>query len=148
MKTPDTHKIELSGERFVAGTHKGSQRWRGRKRPTKVGVDEPLMVMIDGVMAKEGVSDRRLEEALGLYKRKLKNMRQDEGQWRLLKLARQMLWAMGYDLEMRIVKRKTPDKCLVMTNSEIEGKKKRGVSDWDRQSMWSRLGVEKLSNDT
>lgn len=148
-RTPDAHKVELSGERFVAGTHRATQRWtKGRKNKPLVKVDEPLMKMIDEVMTKEGVSDRRLENAMGLHKRKLKSMRQTDGTWKVLKLARQMLWAMGYDLEIKVVKKANPDKVLVVTNSEIEMKNIRRINmfaeDWRKQDMWSFLGMEKL----
>lgn len=145
MRTPDTMKEELSGERFVAGTHRGSQRWYGRRRKTRIDVDEPLMKLLDAVMEREGVSDDRMESALHLYDKKLKDMRTKDGQWRIVRLVRQMLWAMGYDLEVRVVKKKNPDRLLVMTNSEVELKKRKGITEWDRLGMWKFLGMEKLS---
>ena len=60
-RTPDPMKEELSGERFLAGTSRGTKRWKvGRKRKTVVKVEEPLMIAIDQVMEREGVSDVRL----------------------------------------------------------------------------------------
>ncbi len=148
MRTPDTMKEELSGERFVAGTHRATQRWtKGRKRKTKVEVQEPLMKLVDAVMEKEGVSDDRLEYALRLHDKKLKYLRTKDTQWNVLSLVRRMLWAMGYDLEVRVVKKKNPDRLLVMTNSEIDMKVKRGVSEWSRLDMWKSLGMEKLSDE-
>jgi len=144
--TPESLKGELSGERFVAGTHRGTKRWRGRKRKTRIDVEEPLVKMLDGVMAKEGVSDERMERALGLYEGKMKDLRTCHSLWRSLALVRRMLWGMGYDLELRVkkVKRMTPDRLLVMTNSEVELRKKRGLTDWNRGGMWKFLGLEKL----
>ena len=145
MYTPDTQKVELSGERFLAGTHRATKRWVGRRRKANVKVEEPVMELIDRVMAKEGVSDRRLEDALGLYEKKLKDMRQEDSAWRIMKLARQILWAMGYDLEVRVVKRKNPDRVLVMTNSEMELKKLR--SNWEKGKMWRWLGMDKNAGE-
>lgn len=141
MRTPDAHKVELSGERFLAGTHRVSQRWRGR-RAAKVVVQEPLMKMLDEVMVREGVSDGRVEKLFGLYEKKLKDMRQDEGAWKMVTLVRKMFWAMGYDLEMRVVKKRTPDKALVVTSGDVDMKRVDG--EWDKSKMWSWLGMEKL----
>ena len=119
VRTPDSD-IELSGERFLAGRHVAGQRWRrGRNYKSRVRVSEPLMHLLDEVMLREGVSDSRMEKALGLYNKKINAMRKEWGMWRTLGLVRAMFGAMGYDMEITVRRRKTPDKMLVMTNSEV-----------------------------
>ena len=77
VRTPDSD-IELSGERFLAGRHVAGQRWRGkRNNKSRVRVSEPLMHLLDEVMLREGVSDSRMEKALGLYNKKINAMHQD-----------------------------------------------------------------------
>lgn len=160
VRTPDSD-IELSGERFLAGKKEGGKRWRrGRNYKSRVVVSEPLMGLLDEVMAKEGVSDKRMERALGLYDKKINAMRKEEGLWKTLRLVRAMFGAMGYDVEITVKRRRTPDKTLVMTRSEValrevfgkldakkvaEGKRyKSDLEKWDKLKMWKWLGMEKL----
>ena len=145
--TPDGMKPTLEGP-FYAGTHRPEQQYKQRNRAAKIRVEEPIMAMLDEKMYLHGVSSKRLEAALGLGHDRLKDMRRYSAAWRVMKVARQCFWAMGYDLQVRVVRVGPLDKSVVLTNDAKEKKDLAKINGrkvgWDSRRMWVWLGIDKL----
>lgn len=145
--TPDEWKITLEGP-FYAKPHRPDMQYIKRNRAAKIRVEEPVMRLLDEKMYRHGVSSKRLEEALGLGSDRLKDMRRYNNAWTVMKVARQCLWLMGYDLQVRVVRVGQPDKAVVMTRRQKEAKDLQKINgskvDWDPRRMWVWLGIDKL----
>lgn len=106
------------------------------------------MQLLDEVMYRHGVSGKRLEAALGLGVGRVKDMRRFASAWTVMKIARQCFWAMGYDLQVRVVRVGPLDKSVVITNEEKEKKDLAKINGrktgWDPKRMWQWLGIETL----
>lgn len=142
-RTPDAIKPEI-GE----AAPRTGKRWRRRQNPAKITVDEPLMLMLDEVMRYHGVSSVRLETFLGLGVDRLKYMRRHNAAWGVITTVRRCLWAMGFDIEMRLVRVAKPDDELVLSLAERQRKEMRKLhrerEPWDMTRIWQTLGLEKL----
>ena len=142
-RTPDTMKDVVDGDLYYREKD-GRQMQKMRKRKTKVTVDEPIMSMMDEIMELECVSGRRLEKALGLGKDYVKDMRRNKNFWKALRVARQALWAMGFDLEIRLRRVGQPYRKLVLTEEDFWLKRLTGVlgdgtDSWKRGKLWDWL---------
>lgn len=147
--TPEAWRVEVSGERVRIKRDNNGQPQRLRRNPAKVTVTEPLMQLLDNVMVLEGVSGARLESALGLGKDRLRDMRRREESWKVMEQVRKCLWAMGYNLEVRIVRVGRPDKELVVSDRERKEKSVKRIlgkraADWTPLKMWDWLGASRL----
>ena len=145
--TPEGMKPELEGP-FYAGHTRPKQQYIQRNRAANVRVEEPVMLLLDEMMYRHGVSGKRLEGALGLADGRIKDMRRFHSAWRVMRIARQCFWAMGYDLQIRAVKVRPLDKSVVMTCEEKENKDLAKINGrkagWDPRKMWVWLGIDKL----
>lgn len=125
------------------------ERYEGRRVPTKVTVDEPLAKLLDNILEREAVSERRITGALGLGAERIKDLRIRKSAWKLLDQVRAILWLLGYDLEFRVVKHLHPQDRLILTKKERELRILKKISggrtdDWDRKNMWKNLGWDDL----
>lgn len=141
--------MEVSGERVRVKRDRGGTPQRLRRNPAKVSVTEPVMQLLDNVMVLEGVSSRRLEDALEMGRDRLKDMRRHDGAWLIFEQVRKCFWAMGYDLEFRIVRVNRPDKDLVVSDKERREKSVKRIlgkraPDWTPLKMWDWLGMGEL----
>ncbi len=147
-RTPD----EVKPTNLVGGDEKHQPRyaWRQRHR-SKVRVHEPVMQLLDEMLYFHGVSAKRMEAKLGLGAGRIKDMRRYRSAWKVMEVARAALWALGYDLEVRIVKVGAPDMDLVLTQQEKEQRLVTKImatrEPWDMTRLWQTLGFERLSKD-
>lgn len=146
-RTPDSVKAEVEGTDWTGGSGMDAPH-RQRRRKSMLYANEPVIELMDMCMLKEGVSAKRLEAFLGLGVDRIKDMRRSMATWRALKDARRCLWAMGYDLEVRVVKVARVKEELVLTKGQYLAKdamKIQGAKKWDASRMWQWLGIERLT---
>ena len=113
-----------------------------------VRVKEPIMHLLSETMAREGVSEVRMLRLLGFGRRsqKFKTLKNNDRVWDALKIVRRAFWAMGWDVEVNLIKLAAVDQELVLTDREYwEGnlKKTMGLPKWKRKDMWDWLGKVK-----
>lgn len=145
LGTPKEWQVEVDGP---LPAHDRPKLYKVRNRAAKIRVEEPVMRLLDETMMRHGVSSKRLEAALGLGESRIKDMRRFSSAWEVMRIARQCLWLMGYDLRVAVVKVRPEDRAVVMTKKEkrardlekINGKRE----PWDPRKMWVWLGMDKL----
>lgn len=147
--TPKAWQVDVTGERVRIRRENNGRPQYLRRNPAKVTVNEPVMQLLDNVMVLEGVSGRRLEDAIGLGRGRIKDMRRHNSAWLIFEQVRKCFWAMGYDLEFRIVRVNRPDKELVVSDGERQQKSVKRIlgrraPDWQPLKMWDWLGMGRL----
>ncbi len=146
--TPEAMLPKMEGPFRAQKARPSTTAVRVRNRKSEVRVEEPLMKMMDEVSRQLGVSDGRLEAALGIPIDRIKTMRHEDHAWTGLIIARKALALMGYDLRFKVVKVASVDKSVILTKTQkrlkdvekITGRK----GKWEARKMWAWLGMDSL----
>lgn len=134
-------------------TKAAGKRWRVMRNAARVDVQEPAAQLLELLMQRESMSDRRVALKLGIPKHFLKRMRQEEELWKAMKVLRGAMWLLGYELEMRAVKYAQCDADIALTHEQV----RRGDlyhmvgavrPAWNRGDMWAELEKVKREIDT
>jgi len=112
----------------------------------------PLILLLDTVMNREGITDKRLENALGVGKGRVKEWRKHKQLFNTVHLIRQALWLCGYELTMGVTKRANASSQLALFRRDIMEKAAQKIfnvreGEWKRRKMWNVLDMSDLPEE-